>query len=299
MPHIYDNIDADLLPALKGELDKAERADFCVGYFNLRGWRQMDDQVERFKGTEQSRVRLLVGMRQSPEEELRAASRLAPDLAEPLRLRRNEGNGESEGRAMRQRKQEILRGLEAMRENLEAFADEIWATVDPKDMTTFAARTAAYAQYANAVTEFGALADKLESQVAGVPDVAPPPPPPDGATPHSLDDDFTHMKPAYYRLRGKTSPTYTYWVDLYVGFCKDLAQLNPAKFATLPADPQYCTSYGNWRFVESDARYEDVRLIMPGVYAHVHFSANSIRNLMRQLLLDFGLKVQDMEIYFA
>lgn len=204
---------------------------------------------------------------------------------------------------MQQRKQEILRGLEAMRENLEAFADEVWATVDPHDMTTFAARTAAYAQYANAVTEFGALANKLAALVTSFrDDTPPPPPPPDGGTPrppHTLDDDFTHMKPAYYRLQGNRSPTYTYWVDLYVGFCKELAKLNPGKLATLPADPHYCTAYGNWRFVESDARYEDVRLIMPGVYAYVHLSANSIRNLMRQLMPDFGLKVQDMEVYFA
>lgn len=204
---------------------------------------------------------------------------------------------------MRERKQEILRGLEAMRENLEAFADEVWATVDPKDMTTFTERVASYQQYANAVSEFAALADKLALIVLGVTIVAsPPPPPPDGVTPrapHTLNDNFTHIKPAYYRLRGNRSPTYTYWVDLYVGFCKELALINPVKFAELPTDPSYCTAYGNWRFVDSDTRYEDVRQIMPGVYAYVHFSANAIRNLMRQLLLDFGLKMQDMEVYFA
>ncbi len=76
MPHIYDNISASLLPALRSALEAADRADFCVGYFNLRGWRGIDGLVERFAGTEDSRVRLLVGMRQSPDEELRAALRL-------------------------------------------------------------------------------------------------------------------------------------------------------------------------------------------------------------------------------
>ena len=73
MPKIFDNIDDDLLPALRATMDVTSRSDFCVGYFNLRGWKTIDDLVEKWPGGNGSQCRLLVGMQRLPQEELRAA----------------------------------------------------------------------------------------------------------------------------------------------------------------------------------------------------------------------------------
>lgn len=70
MPRIFDNIDESLLHTLRSALDVANRADFCVGYFNLRGWRKVDDLINKFAGGEGACCRLLVGMQKLPQEEL-------------------------------------------------------------------------------------------------------------------------------------------------------------------------------------------------------------------------------------
>jgi superfamily II DNA or RNA helicase len=94
MPRVFDNIAASLLPALQETITLCDRADFCVGYFNLRGWRQLHDDVEKWPGGEGNCCRLLVGMQTLPADELRAALTMSTtpnrmDNATALRLKRN------------------------------------------------------------------------------------------------------------------------------------------------------------------------------------------------------------------
>ncbi len=70
MPQVFDNIDQSLLPALQSALGLSDKADFCVGYFNLRGWKVLDDHIKHWSETEGA-CRLLIGMQKPPHDQLR------------------------------------------------------------------------------------------------------------------------------------------------------------------------------------------------------------------------------------
>ncbi len=82
MPKVIDNIELRMVDELRAMLGESFAADFCVGYFHLRGWRKLDDLIEQFEGGEGKCARVLVGMTRSPEEELRTS--LSLDSAKPI-----------------------------------------------------------------------------------------------------------------------------------------------------------------------------------------------------------------------
>lgn len=90
MPKIYDNIENHLVKGLNETLALSKRADFCVGYFNLRGWKEVADYIDKFSGEtviegeekKQRFCRLLVGMQKLPSDALRES--FIPDDSKTL-----------------------------------------------------------------------------------------------------------------------------------------------------------------------------------------------------------------------
>lgn len=99
MPRIIDNIKLHLRPTLKETLEHSAFLDTCVGYFNLRGWSALCEDVDALSGDgDRPAVRLLVGMQDSPESKLRDQLRIIRrqttiDNATAARLRQAAAQG--------------------------------------------------------------------------------------------------------------------------------------------------------------------------------------------------------------
>jgi Helicase conserved C-terminal domain/PLD-like domain len=92
MARIFDNIEQELLSALRATLAVSTRADFCVGYLNLRGWQAVDDLVQPWVVEAGQVCRVLVGMQRPPNEDIRELYRAASsdegmDNAAAIRLK--------------------------------------------------------------------------------------------------------------------------------------------------------------------------------------------------------------------
>lgn len=59
------------MTALRATLATSSHADFCVGYFNLRGWQALDDLIAPWDPRQGQVCRILIGMQRPPQDEVK------------------------------------------------------------------------------------------------------------------------------------------------------------------------------------------------------------------------------------
>lgn len=85
MPRIFDNISQKLLDALRSTFAISHRADFYVGYLNLRGWQAIDDLIADWSSVSGQIFRVMVGMQRPPQDEIKALKMAAVNAHRDLK----------------------------------------------------------------------------------------------------------------------------------------------------------------------------------------------------------------------
>lgn len=100
MPKILDNIEHETERELLETLGSSYRLDAAIGYFNLRGWRLLAEAVDALpERSEGPKARILVGIHETPAEEMRRLVRMRqPDPVDNRTAARLKGEMVSEYR---------------------------------------------------------------------------------------------------------------------------------------------------------------------------------------------------------
>lgn len=214
---------------------------------------------------------------------------------------------------MNQRIRNILEDLEAVRENLLALSDDIWLSIDHNDpealdrgyefKRTYNAKVSAFDTLATDISQIVQQFTEVRLEAAeetGTED--------DAANariiqelnrdePHSIDGDFTYMRPYGFILDGKGTIGITTWRRLYESVCRQLAIKDPATFRSLPENADHISNRGHRAYNTNPDELRVASELSEGIYAEINLSANMIRNEVRRLLKTFAIPEDNFRIF--
>ena len=212
----------------------------------------------------------------------------------------------------------VLRALRTAQQHLQDLATERWTAVDPTDREA-RKQVVVFMEACDEQAEaIQAVADALGTLFRETPGLSLDAPDPDTShadtshdaqtntrtvqpldtrEPHTLEENFTHKRPYGFTLLGTAYHDLRTWTDLYEQVCTVLGHHDAEWFALLPEMERFHTKRGNQHFANDPKQLREPRDIGHGVYAETHFSANTLRDRMRELLDAFELSPDALTIY--
>jgi hypothetical protein len=207
----------------------------------------------------------------------------------------------------------ILEDLEAVRENLLALSDDIWRSIEHNDPQALEEGVEFKRRYNEKMAGFDRLAGELSEIVQGFTSIRLDETERgssenhdenariirelDREQPHTLDEDFTFRRPHGFVLAGQAATGINTWRRLYELVCQQLARHNPERFRALPDNPAFVSNRGHREFNMSPAEVRSPMLVAEGIYAEINHSANALRDLMRELLPQFDIPLDQFRVY--
>jgi hypothetical protein len=119
----------------------------------------------------------------------------------------------------------------------------------------------------------------------------------DRTEPHSLEKDFRYKRPYGIVFRGKAYRNLVTWNRVYRIICRELIGHDPERFKQITSTKRFVSNRGNKDFSDDRNDLRQPMELIEGFYAEANLSANSIRDRIIRLLEDFGINLDDCEIY--
>lgn len=213
------------------------------------------------------------------------------------------------------RVQTILNNLDTTREQLLALSDDVWLSIDHNDNDALQQGIQFKKAYNTKFKEFDKLAQDLSVLVQQFTNInldqqvqetetssrsaesqriikAL-----DSSETHSLSEDFTYKRPYALKLEKKVFTDVVTWKRMYSHVCKYLAQKDISKFKQLPVSPSFVSTRGNSCFSSKPDSLRSPMKIIDGVYAETNYSANHLRDRIKELLQYFRIPLTECTVY--
>ncbi len=119
----------------------------------------------------------------------------------------------------------------------------------------------------------------------------------DNTVPHSLFENFTHIRPFGYSFQDGEIREIKTWKDMYIDACKMFLNLNEEKFI----------SFQNKTIMNGESRdyFSDIEegidhpyKLKEGIYICIRFDANGFRDMLIKIIKEYNLNVRDFKVYF-
>jgi hypothetical protein len=207
----------------------------------------------------------------------------------------------------------LLDQLEEVREQLLAFADDVFHSIDHRNPEQLSQGVEFIRTYNDRLAAFDLLAAQLSGMIQQFTHVSVENEQPvqvadranferitrelDTATPHYLVEDFTYKRPYGFILRGVAYKDILTWKHLYEAICRILADLDPSRWAALPDNPGFTSAQNRKAFSRDESDLRGPLPAIRGIYPEAHYSANSIRDNIVKLLREFGVNHDELRIY--
>jgi hypothetical protein len=211
------------------------------------------------------------------------------------------------------RTREILEDLEAVRENLLALSDDIWARIDRQDLAAFDEGVRFMRSYVEKMTEFDRLAADLSGLIQQHTQVSLKSSEETGEEdrerneriirelnrnePHSIEEDFTYKRPHGFILAGQATSGITTWQRLYELVCRQLYQHDSVRFASLVENPEFISNRGHHSVTHDPDSLRKALEVDNGLYVECNLSANGIRDMLRRLLVAFEIEPSQLQLF--